>query len=126
MQGCPQPAAAHRGSKPGDPLGDMVFGLLFAKVLRGIRAQLLASGRGVVVPYAPNLPPWVPVQPGEALQHLRITDLSYHDDLMLPGAASSPEGALEGAEAQVRTVVLVFAKYGIEANFKRGKTELII
>ena len=49
-EGLPHPTATHIGSKPGDPLGDIIFNMTEAVVLTAIDREMLACSIGVELP----------------------------------------------------------------------------
>ena len=52
MQGCEQPVVTMSGIKAGDPLGDVFFNLIQAKVLKDCEKHLIADGLAVTLPAA--------------------------------------------------------------------------
>ena len=61
-----------RGTIAGNPLGDLIFGFLFAHVVQEVRAQLMSEGIYWTVPFDPEAP-WLAPQPPEP-QPLQAVD----------------------------------------------------
>ncbi len=119
VQGIQPIAQTERGSKPGDPFGDVVFNFLMARIVRGISADLEQAGIGFKfdVPVdVLGIPPCTESAP----------DVSYVDDLALKILPPSPQAALPQLAVAIGIVVDGFGSHGIRVNLKPNKTEAIV
>eukprot|EP00969_Alexandrium_andersonii_P023158 1012632-Alexandrium_andersonii.AAC.1 len=72
VNGDPDLITYEQGSIPGDPWGDLFFGLLHAKVSRDIRARLIDEGLAIQVPRRGSS--WAPDHAAEP-SFVRLTDV---------------------------------------------------
>ena len=123
-QGCPHIAASRRGSRPGDPLADAIFGFVFGRCRRRIRDKLRSAGLVAQVPWSGANCLEAEVGPGGGCS-AEISDIGYADDLALPVVA--PAGDLLDMVAVACAIVLDgLLRHGWAPNMGGGKTETVI
>ena len=119
-QGISTLAQTGRGTKPGDPLGDLLFTIAFTRVLRRIRADMLEAGLGMPMPYDPTTGPIA----GAPSETITATDVSFADDADLFVLARLPSELIAKARLLLRIVDKAYAAHKLCINYSRGKTEL--
>ena len=103
---------SNRGSGAGTPLADIIFALSIARVLTVLKQQIADAGLNVTIKDKHDV-------------EIEFTDISYHDDLVLPCVA--PAQHIATCTASVAAIVYtVFTYFGFRLNFSAGKTEAIV
>ena len=114
------------GTRPGDNLADIVFGFVFAKVLRQVREQVEHACGLTVLPWQEDMlnNPF-PVS-GSPQSHLPLLDCTWMDDSALVLEASSADELLR--RLRLTTAALLDSCLGraLLPNLDRGKTEAIV
>ena len=112
------------GTRPGSPCADLIFNMLFQKVLRKLRSSLYAQGLLCDFDWSGEKS----LYPGSRSPELSETlfDIVWADDFAVlfvsPDGTSAPRRA-----AVIAGELFDFCmKYGLKPNFERGKTELLL
>ena len=112
-----------RGTRPGGTLADVLFNVLFAKVLARRRQSASSS-------FSPQVP-WNGVRtpfPDEAMpcdQTIQVTDIAYADDLCTPVVCSAA-GALRGAVSCMTADTMdVLTPHALRPNLGPTKTAAV-
>ncbi len=116
--------SAAAGTRAGNPLGDVLFNVIFAASLRAIRAELAREGLLVMLP--PVSAAAVLARPADLDGVLAFSDVSYLDDATFCLWASTAD---EMHAALPRLVVIVrdtSLRFGFKLNFAAGKSEAIM
>ena len=112
------------GTRPGSPCADLVFNMLFSKVMHKLRDSLYAQGLLCDFDWsgARSLFPDSPLP--DKIETL--FDIIWADDLAV--LFVSPDGTSAPARAKViaRELIDFCLRYGLKPNFGRGKTELLL
>ena len=126
LAGDSQIVETHRGTRPGGSLADVVFNILFSKVLQR-RSSSVLQPCIPLVPWNGNRTPWpastavsVPRCPVEA------SDVVYADDLasfLISPSAEALPGAVSGVAADTIDTLL---PHGLIANIGPTKTAAIV
>ena len=87
MPGAGELARARLGTRPGDPLADIVYGFVAAKVRLVIHGRLLAAGLEAHVPWDGRRVVGTPRRPGPFLR--LVPDVLYADDDAFPVIADA-------------------------------------
>eukprot|EP00435_Cladocopium_sp_Y103_P026129 s702_g6.t1 len=121
IDGIPEVATTNRGTRPGDPIGDIAFNLLMAVLMKEITAEVQVNGRvweGDPVPVRdfsvsrlPALNAW--------------TELAYVDDLAVLLRAVSNQQLADLTHAVLPAIVQAAHKRGLELTYGSGKTEVL-
>ncbi|CAE7942578.1 unnamed protein product [Symbiodinium sp. KB8] len=101
------------GTVPGAPLADLMFQLVFSKVLARISAE--AEDAAILS--------WHPGRSTEAC--LPLPAPSWMDDVAFPVISADPAALLQQASQLVTIVDGAFHQAGVRINFARGKTEFL-
>eukprot|EP00973_Karenia_brevis_P064121 8910553-Karenia_brevis.AAC.1 len=121
-EGLPGVVRTLRGTGAGLPLADVVYVVALAKVLRSLRSRLSAEGLIDTFQSNDGLNPLVEAN-GYCDELLH--DASYVDDTVVP-IFGPPSEMLERIRRATGICVHVFIRYGMELNFKPGKSEVMI
>ena len=124
VQGCDDPCVSRRGTKAGDPLGDITFTLVVTRVLNEYAQRARAHGISVKLRRSPQEP--CLAQPSADTDDIDLADDSYLDDALFLTTAPSPTQLLRQVGEQIRIVVAVFSSFALQLNFKPGKTEIAV
>ena len=123
-------ACTRRGSRPGDPLADVVYAFLAARCLRSVRAELRAAGLLHQVAWnaplegaAASLAPAIGGGPPPT-DFVDVEDGLYADDDAFIIIAPASQIANKTAEAAA-IVTRGFRRFGLSLNFGEGKTEAV-
>ena len=114
------------GTRPGDNLADIVFGFVFAKVLRQVRQQVEQSCGLTVMPWHADMlnSPFVVTAPPHS--HLPLLDCTWMDDSALVFQAPSASALM--LRLRLTTAALLDSCLGraLLPNLDRGKTEAVV
>ena len=113
-------ASSTKGSRPGDPLADILYGFVMASVLKSIQADFAEHRLTMQLTLAGILsdegPAEIPL----------VLAISWHDDAVFSFVADSA-GVLERSAQQAsRLVFQQFRQRGFEMSFAAGKMELLL
>ena len=117
----------HRGTRPGGALADIVFNVLFGKVLRRRDPSMLQPATPVI-PWDGERSPFTSSAAPQVSGHLPQTvgDVVYADDLATFVASSSAAG-LKPALCGVATATLdVLGPHGLRPNYGPKKTAAVV
>ena len=111
------------GSKPGDPLGDIIFSFAALSVLNELESALGDQGLLVKIPE--------PAQQDQcALRdptaNPPLMEGSYVDDTVFFLTSPRPKQLVPRLQMLATTVKSVFAKHAMVLNWKRGKSEAVV
>ena len=123
-QGVEDPATSERGSRAGDPLGDLVFEFLHAKISKEVRDSLTDQGliTDVILPVAGGFVKGAPA----AKARVKLQDVQFVDDVVHPLVHNDPHKLLHMVKAMVPVIVDIYAAHGMKLNFSQGKSEAIL
>ncbi|CAE7403777.1 for [Symbiodinium sp. CCMP2592] len=109
-----------RGSRPGDPLADLLFAFTFSAYVRSAETALERRQLSPVVPHVETAPPWAAWEPCDC-----IGTAAWADDFVLLQACRARQ-ALSG---QVRQATQVMAEHatamGMILTFAKEKTAVL-
>ncbi len=114
-EGLDQVVATKRGTRPGDPLADQLFGFVIAKVQHRIHDLLAQEGLLVSLPLpADNT---LTVASGNTCD---LADVTYVDDTGFFASDKSPVYLLEKLEKVTQIVINVFMQHLLVPNIRRS------
>ena len=119
MKGAPCPVHTLKGSRPGDPLADLLFSFSISAPLKALAADLQTAGLRLSVSCAGILPG---IQPGD---YWSPATASWHDDLVVMVASQSAGDLLQDCAFAARRVHDLFMARGLQVNYDAGKSELV-
>ena len=113
----------HRGTRPGDPVGDILFNLCMSMIVHDVKVSVEENTQ---VPWSGNAEL---VQ--DFTQHVPVAcpsfgDISYVDDCVFCICAASNEQVEQIAISIVTAMEQSVARRGLQLNFEKGKTEIMI
>ena len=123
VQGVADPASTRRGTRAGNPLGDLIFTLSVTKVLRAVRHTLHHEGLMNVLPAhtEPNL-----FAGPDGLQQRLAAEVSYVDDTLYYTIEPKPKDMIVQLMAITSIAVRTFFLHGLSINLAAGKTEAVV
>ena len=112
------------GTRPGDPFADVIFNLLFAKILAKIKLQLQQEELLLQVAWSNQRHPFI----GEVEPqcHVDLCETVWADDLALMIVAPDGESFCPRAQRTCSIAIDTISRYGLKINYSKGKTELIV
>ena len=123
--GCSRVALSRRGSRPGDPLADAIFGFVFGRCRKRARGRLLAEGLLSHVPWSGHRQLEREGNPADGQRDVDLAEVAYADDSALPVVAPVA-GILDKTAAAGAIVLREMWGHGWAPNLGPGKTEAII
>ena len=124
VNGAGEAARSKKGTRPGNPLADLLFALLVDPALRDIEADVSRVGWALDLDADLN----VFCSPGDSPDN-SATNTAYADDVVTAALAPlhlGPEATLEVARHVVAIVARRFLERGLLLNPAPGKSELLL
>ena len=118
MMGASQPVATERGTRPGDPLADLLYAFAMAGALKDIEQGLHDEGITPSLHLAGVLTP----NPPAAL----APSVSWHDDAAFMFCSDRAKDLEVAASTCARIVWAAFHSRGLALSFAPSKTELLL
>ena len=119
VRGSSIPVHTRKGTRPGDPLADLLFSFTIAAPLKQLAADMEQQGLRVRLSCAGILPS-VPV--GDALAPATA---SWHDDVVVFLAVEKASDLLTSCSFVARRVHDLFLERGLRVNYDGGKSEAV-
>ena len=114
------PVGTERGTRPGDPLADLIYGLVMGNALRRIELDMESEGLAPQVALAGILPGHLPGKVTCA------PSIAWHDDAAFV-FVSDTASALRPAAARATGIVWsTFQSRGLALSFAQDKTEMLL
>eukprot|EP00438_Fugacium_kawagutii_P011908 Skav219189 [mRNA] locus=scaffold648:700154:705535:+ [translate_table: standard] len=116
-------ALTHRGSRPGDPVADVLFNLVMGRAMQQIESKLREQGL---------LESFHIAEDGPLPQHCRghstvdFSGQAWVDDLLFMKSSDAPHLLCEQVSKIVSIVQTELATMGIDMNLAKGKSEAIV
>ena len=112
------------GSRPGDSFADVVFGLLWAKLLKKLETKLVHHG---ILESIPDIELPHPFVQGGDMNHPAIPLLgpTWMDDLSMLISASTNSELVSKTQLAISLLLDDCLDFQMEPNLKRGKTEVM-
>ena len=112
-----------RGTRPGDPVGDLLFNMLFAIILRESRVQFLEA---TDFQWVGQPEPMKDIQDLPPMPSRGYLDLAYVDDASFAIFTPDPS-ELVHATQMIASIVHDTARLrGLDVNYGEGKTEVLV
>ena len=110
------------GTRPGDPFADVVFGYMFARILKTVEAQMLEAGLIEAFPGPVDHGLFSEVHPQAMQHHMGPT---WMDDLCITLSAQNAQ-AIELQASTACGILLDACRYhGVTPNLQKGKSEVL-
>jgi hypothetical protein len=111
------------GTRPGDPLADLIFAVTFARVQEDLLEALCSAGLVFSLPLSPGGP--FARQGSVDETDVEVGMPTFMDDAVVPIEAPDASVLLQKAAEAAVIAVSVCAKHGLVVNFGIGKTEFL-
>jgi len=122
VDGVPEVCCTTRGTRPGDPLGDLLFNLIMRLVLKDMHTQIQSTSSAVWIGSPQNCESFMDAK---VVPTCAYFDVSFVDDAAIAIHAES----LQEVESTIQLVVEAFhnaaSTRGLDVNFSKGKTEVL-
>ena len=122
LDGLPEVALTSRGTRPGDPVGDILFNLLMVILMKDITTDLRTT---TSLTWLGRCQPIADVSIFEEVPTASFCELAFVDDLAVLLRTDTIEQLWPAAALALSTVFQVAAKRGLMLNMDKGKTELL-
>ena len=110
-----------RGTRPGDPLADLLFGFSFAGYLRSIDTTLAEAGLATTIPAAAESPPWWDWEPTTNTNHA-----SWADDYVHLQLAEDQAQLVRHVLLSTRLHVEKASAVGMSLTFAKDKSAVLL
>ena len=117
-EGLREVAATGRGTRPGDPFGDLVFNFVAEEIFTGVCDRMEADGMVQFFEWDGSRSP---LPTGPAAGRVAVGDVSYVDDGLFLAMVPSAE-AVPAAAAIARMAADEFESRGLRLDFRAGKS----
>lgn len=122
VEGISSPVATHKGTRPGDPIGDLLFNLTMSRILAEMKELVLEA----------EVAQWFGdpsrcqdfLHPGE-LPPNGFADVSFVDDCAVAIHADDLQQLQEVAKHVVAAMHVAAHRRGLQLNYDPGKTEML-
>eukprot|EP00438_Fugacium_kawagutii_P032598 Skav233143 [mRNA] locus=scaffold1669:2417:6070:+ [translate_table: standard] len=116
-------ALTSRGSRPGDPVADVLFNLVMGRVMQQIESKLRDAGLLETLPIHSDKP--LPYR-CRGIADVSFSGQAWVDDLIFLTSSSTPEELCPRVGRITSIVQQELASMGIDMNLAKGKSEAII
>ena len=120
VPGMELPVSTERGTRPGDPLADLIYGLVMAGALREIEAGMCEASLAPEVTLAGVLPGHLPGDVPCA------PSIAWHDDAAFAFVGSTARSLRTAAATTARVVWSAFHCRGLSLSFAPDKSEVLL
>ena len=122
VEGIPQPCRTRRGTRPGDPIGDILFNMVMSCLLRDAKSEFQQrasmpwyGGHGLCTDYTATHP----------IPSSGCFDISFVDDCAFGIHGKSISQVEEGIKALIEAMTAASKRRGLTINFEQGKTKVL-
>ena len=123
-QGVKEVAATRRGSKAGEPLADLAFGMLMRRILERVRERMDEKGIVARLPVC-GATPFATDE--EVIPEMEaVSDISYVDDASAYTWSPDPQTVIENVGSIVAIYHEEFLRHGMQLNYAAGKSECLV
>ena len=117
-----QVSRTRAGSRPGESMADVIFGLLYHQVLQQIHSEVCQQALAEPLEYD-GIPSLWPTPPSE---HIWFTDSTWADDTAFVTKAPNPADLMQRTKRLAEEVIDACHRHAMDPNLKKGKTEVMI
>ena len=122
IAGLPDPCLTTRGTRPGDPVADILFNLCMSRILTDFHEQLATA---CTIPWLGDAQPIGDFATAAPLPSEGYIDVTFVDDCAILVHAKDNHRILQMIRPIVEAFTHAAASRGLEVNFEKGKTELL-
>ena len=121
LSGFPQLTVTQRGSRPGDPTADLLFGFTLSALARSVTQCLDSRGLLPAFPCSETRPDCLP-----AAEPVSLGFPSWADDFVVPQTGDTPPSLVLRTCEAVTTVVDFATSAGMTVKYGRDKTAILL
>ena len=122
IEGIDMPVATHKGTRPGDPIGDLLFNLTMSRILAEMKELVLDDPTVEWFGNPTRCSNFL--EPG-ALPDAGFADVSFVDDCAVAIHATDLSQLQHIAKSVVSAMHQAAGRRGLHLNFEAGKTEML-
>ena len=122
IQGLQNPCQTTRGTRPGDPVADVLFNLCMHLILTDFRTHM---ARHIDVPWQGTAAPVVDLETCPAMPPEGYVDVTFVDDCVVLIHGRCNDRVAQTMKAVVEALDQAAEKRGLSINYDRGKTEAL-
>ena len=122
VQGLTEPCQTTRGTRPGDPIADVLFNLCMHLILTDFRATMEHSND---VPWLGQASPVSDLSDIPSIPPTGFIDVTFVDDCVVLIHGRSNDSVANTMKAVVQAMDKAAATRGLSINYERGKTEAL-
>ena len=122
LKGVEQPCQTTRGTRPGDPVADILFNLCMTLILRDFREYMIEA---TAIPWMGQATSIKNFADTVHLPTEAFFDITYVDDCAVAMHAKDNSRIRALAQHAVHAIAHAALKRGLQVNFDQGKTELL-
>ena len=123
MQGLTGQTATMRGTRPGDPVADILFNMAFKLVVTDARQRILLSSD---LQWFGTPHPSIDVTSGEAIPAKGFAEVTFVDDIAYALHSTSADSIISSLQVVASCLHDAAAVRGLSINYQAGKTEAIV
>ena len=123
VPGSPDMVVTHAGTKPGDPLADLICCIAFFQYQQELQQALLDEGLLIHLPRPCH---FLLESCDDFVKSISFGTPAFFDDFFVPLVNHSPAGLLEDVQNTVACLISVGHRCGTSINTSEGKTEAMI
>ena len=124
IQGATTVVVPSAGTRPGDPLSDLIFAVAFGRLQADLMQQLAEAGLEVTIPVVDG--GIFAATGGGDISECRVELPTFMDDMAILLADADPWAIVDQTGRAMEIVQRVCTRYGFSLNLKEGKTEAMI
>jgi len=122
MPGVTNPCVTTRGTRPGDPIGDVLFNITMSLVLRDMRSEVLETHD---IQWFGQGSPTKNLHNAESVGSCAFGELAFVDDCAVMLHAPNNAQLQQAVWGVLQAFINAARKRGLELNWGEGKTELL-
>ena len=123
MPAIQNPILTTRGTRPGDPIGDIAFNLIFNLIIRHVRAQVRAQ---LDIPWIGNPQPASDLSTTQVIPPQAYMDMAFVDDAVFAIHTHQADALVPHMQFLTSALYDSARLRGLEVNCDSGKTELLL
>ena len=122
IAGLTQPCQTTRGTRPGDPVADVLFNLCMRLVLVDFKNEVVNTAH---IPWLGDVTPVSDLTQPTAMPAEGFVDVTFVDDCVVLVHAKSNDPVAHILRSVIRALDSASARRGLSINYEQGKTEVL-